>query len=75
MVCRQVQRQQSGASPESIGTKPVRVGANSRVTPATNFFTGEVDEVRIWNTALSASQVTCCIWRDFRSRTYFASSI
>ena len=48
----------AGASPESIGTKPVRVGANSRVTPATNFFTGEVDEVRIWNTALSASQVT-----------------
>src|SRR5688572_14708526 len=48
----------SGASPESTGTKPVRVGANSRVTPPTNFFTGEVDEIRIWNTALTASQVS-----------------
>jgi hypothetical protein len=55
----------SGASPESIGTKPVRVGANSRVTPATNFFTGEVDEVRIWNTALSASQVSSALGGTF----------
>ncbi len=37
-----------GASPESSGTKPVRIGANSRVTPPGNFFTGEVDEVRVW---------------------------
>ena len=64
-MCRQVANQQSGASPESIGTKPVRVGANSRVTPATNFFTGEVDEVRIWNTALSASQVTAAFGGTF----------
>ncbi len=55
----------AGASPESIGTKPVRVGANSRVTPSTNFFTGEVDEVRIWNTALSASQVTAAFGGTF----------
>ena len=65
----------SSASPESTGTKPVRVGANSRVTPSTNFFTGEVDEVRIWNTALSASQVSAAFGGHFRSRTYFASSI
>ena len=55
----------SGASPESTGTKPVRVGANSRVTPATNFFTGEVDEIRIWNTALSASQVSSAFGGTF----------
>ena len=55
----------SGASPESTGTKPVRVGANSRVTPATNFFTGEVDEVRIWNSALSASQVSSAFGGTF----------
>ena len=55
----------AGASPESIGTKPVRVGANSRVTPATNFFTGEVDEVRIWNSALSASQVSAIFGGNF----------
>jgi hypothetical protein len=47
----------AGASPETSGTKPVRVGANSRVTPPTNFFTGEVDEVRVWNNGLTAQQV------------------
>jgi hypothetical protein len=47
----------AGASPETSGTKPVRVGANSRVTPPTNFFTGEVDEVRLWNNGLTAQQV------------------
>jgi hypothetical protein len=47
----------SGASPETSGTKPVRVGANSRVTPPGNFFTGQVDEVRIWNDDLTAQQV------------------
>jgi hypothetical protein len=46
----------SGASPESSGTKPVRVGANSRVTPPGNFFTVEVDEVRVWNDDLTAQQ-------------------
>jgi hypothetical protein len=55
----------SGASPESIGTKPARVGANSRVTPATNFFTGEVDEVRIWNSAMSTSQVSSALGGTF----------
>jgi hypothetical protein len=48
----------SGASPETSGTKPVRVGANSRITPPTNFFTGEVDEVRIWNDDLTPTEVS-----------------
>jgi hypothetical protein len=47
----------SGSSPETSGTKPVRVGANSRVTPPGNFFTGEVDEVRVWNDDLTAQQI------------------
>jgi hypothetical protein len=57
----------SSASPETTGTKPVRVAANSRVTPPTNFFTGEVDEVRLWNTALSASQVSAAFGGTFAS--------
>ena len=57
----------SGASPETIGTKPVRVAANSRVTPPTNFFTGEVDEVRLWNSALSAPQVSAAFGGTFAS--------
>jgi len=59
----------SGASPESIGTKPVRVGANSRVTPPTNFFTGEIDEVRIWNSALTSSQVSSAFGGTFAPGT------
>ena len=47
----------TGASPETTGTKPVRVGANSRVTPPSNFFTGQVDEVRVWNDDLTTQQV------------------
>jgi len=47
----------SGASPDSSGAKPVRVGANSRVTPpTTNFFIGGIDEVRVWNDDLTAAQ-------------------
>jgi predicted secreted protein/predicted phosphodiesterase len=48
----------SGALPENTGTKPVRIGANSRVTPPGNFFTGELDEIRVWNVGLTAQQVT-----------------
>jgi hypothetical protein len=49
----------SGASPDSSGTQPVRVGANARVTPPdSNFFTGEVDEVRVWNDDLSPTEVS-----------------
>ena len=47
----------SGASPDSAGTKPVRVAANSRVTPPTsNFFIGDIDEVRVWNDDLTATE-------------------
>jgi hypothetical protein len=45
----------SGAAPETSGTKPFSIGANSR-SPS-NFFTGNVDEVRIWNRALVTSEV------------------
>jgi Concanavalin A-like lectin/glucanases superfamily len=49
----------SGASPETSGTKPVRVGASARLTPPIHdFFTGEVDEVRVWNDDLTTQQVT-----------------
>jgi Concanavalin A-like lectin/glucanases superfamily len=48
----------SAASPETSNTKPVRVGANSRVTPPTNFFTGEADEVRIWKDDLTPTEVS-----------------
>jgi Concanavalin A-like lectin/glucanases superfamily/F5/8 type C domain len=52
-------RSTSGAIPDSSGTQPVRVGANSRLTPPPgNFFTGEVDEVRVWNDDLTATEAS-----------------
>ena len=45
-----------GASPEKTGSKPMRVGANS--LSANKFFTGEIDEIRIWNDDLTSQQVT-----------------
>ena len=47
-----------GASPETSGTKPVRIAANSRVTPPSNFFTGDIDEVRVWKDDLTPTEVT-----------------
>ena len=46
-----------GASPDISGAKPVRVAANSRTTPPTGyFFIGSIDEVRVWNDDLTATQ-------------------
>jgi subtilisin len=46
-------------SPDTSGTQPVRVGANSRVTPPTSeFFIGNIDEVRVWNDDLTATEVS-----------------
>jgi hypothetical protein len=45
-----------GAVPDNTGTQPVRVGANSRA--ADRFFTGNVDEVRVWNRALTSTEVS-----------------
>ena len=56
----------AGASPESTGTKPVKIGTNSRVTPSGNFFTREVDEVRVWNTALSPTEVSNAFTGSFK---------
>ncbi len=47
----------SGATPDSSGAKPLRIAANSRVTPPTsNFFTGNMDEVRVWKDDLTATE-------------------
>jgi concanavalin A-like lectin/glucanase superfamily protein len=48
----------TGESPESSGIKPVRVGANSRITPPGNFFIGSIDEVRVWNDDLTPTEVS-----------------
>lgn len=42
--------------PDMAGTLPVRVGANALTL--NRFFRGEIDEVRVWNRTLTASEVT-----------------
>lgn len=46
----------TSASPETSGTLPFRVGANSRAVD--RFFTGNIDEVRVWNRGLSSQEAT-----------------
>ena len=41
----------SNAQPDNLSKQPVRIGANS--LNSNGFFIGDVDEVRIWNRALS----------------------
>jgi len=44
----------ASGSPDNGGDEPVRLGANS--DSLSNYFIGDVDEVRVWNSALSAQQ-------------------
>ena len=46
----------SGATPDNTGTQPLRVGANSRTL--NSFFVGNIDEVRVWNRAVSSTEVS-----------------
>lgn len=46
----------SGALPDNSGSQPVRIGANS-LAP-NEFFTGNVDEIRIWNRALTDREIS-----------------
>ena len=42
-------------TPDNTGTQPLRIGANSLNDD--KFFTGDVDEIRVWNRALDMSEV------------------
>ena len=42
-------------APDNTGTQPLRIGANS--LDEDKFFTGDVDEIRVWNRALNMSEV------------------
>ena len=51
----QVSSLSTSATPDNTGVQPVRIGANSLAL--NGFFTGNVDEVRIWNRALSSTEI------------------
>lgn len=52
----------STAAPDSAGNQPLRIGANSLKTASNSYnwlyFTGSIDEVRLWNRAITSQEVT-----------------
>ena len=46
----------TGKSPDSSGAQPVRIGANS--LQLQKYFVGSVDELRVWNRALTSTEVS-----------------
>ena len=52
----QISSKATSASPDNSGSQPLRIGADS--STSNNYFTGNVDEVRLWNRALSAQEVS-----------------
>ena len=49
-------KQTNGAIPDNTGEQPLRIGANS--LEKDKFFTGYIDEVRVWNRALSDEEIS-----------------
>jgi predicted phosphodiesterase len=45
----------TSSTPETTGTNPLKIGANSRI--ADGLFTGTIDEVGVWNKALNPSEI------------------
>jgi hypothetical protein len=48
-------KQTNGALPDTTGEQPLRIGANA--LEENKFFTGYIDEVRVWNRALSEEEI------------------
>ena len=56
-----------GAIPDTTGEQPLRIGANS--LDKSKFFTGYVDEVRIWNRGLTDKEISqIYVNNDFESK-------
>lgn len=53
-----------GASPDVSGIQPIRIGSNS--LNLSNYFTGLIDEIRIWNRTLEYSEIL----KGYNNNTY-----
>lgn len=53
---KQIASKKTTAKPDANGTQPLRLGANSR--GSSNYFKGQIDEAKLWNKALTASEVS-----------------
>jgi hypothetical protein len=51
-----------GVTPDSASTLPVRIGANSLALDG--FFVGNIDEIRVWDTPLSPSEIRDAYYND-----------
>jgi phospholipase C len=61
------QNKTNGAIPDTSGIQPVRIGSNSLIL--NNYYTGLVDEVRIWNRSLDSSEIS----NGYKNNTYDAN--
>ena len=52
----QVTTLSTSSTPETSGNHPLKIGANSRI--ADDLFTGSIDEVGVWNRALTTTEIT-----------------
>ena len=52
----QVNTLSTSSTPETVGNHPLKIGANSGTVD--NLFTGSIDEVGVWNRALTTSEIT-----------------
>jgi len=54
-------------------TTPLRIGLNSD-TGAVRFFNGQIDELKLWNTALTAAQISTVYTNEFASKNWDGSA-
>jgi len=55
----------NGTKPDNSGSQPLRIGANS--LEEDKFFKGNIDEVRVWNRALTDSEVNDLVVGSFNN--------
>jgi len=61
-----VATQPASGSPDNGGNEPVRVGADS--TKPDDYFIGDVDEIRVWDSALTDQQVVDAYHNNFDTK-------
>jgi hypothetical protein len=65
-------KESEGAIPDSTGDQPLRIGANS--LEEDKFFTGYIDEVRIWDRGLTNNEIND-IYKENTNRIHFKDGL
>jgi hypothetical protein len=65
-------KESEGAIPDSTGDQPLRIGANS--LEEDKFFTGSIDEVRIWDRGLTNNEIKD-IYKENTNRIHFKDGL